>query len=317
MAILLWSGRLSTSHSKGDAVLCSVAVRSARQARRRPRTGVSGSSSDSNELRDVKQGLHSGLGNGKYRHYEAVPGGDWQLKIEADFVAQFDGRKYHVDFTFDKDEILKLDSKRMFYDGEKITVAEFTPRAHPTGAQAHVSTPNDYGDGLGRGAWGDFQWDVTNLAQNVWDPERLVKNLGANRVEIKQTPDGDLIGSYPLTNTDRVRVRFECPRKFGYNLAKLEVFNVGKDHPAQEFSLQWRQGATGLWYVTSLLETFQTRDEQGKLDRRLRGVMMYSRFEPNAKVDPSLFTEESLHLPAGSPIVDSRPEAKVRYRRSR
>ena len=42
-----------------------------------------------------------------------------------------------------------------------------------------------------------------------------------------------------------------------------------------------------------------------------------SRFEPNAKVDTDLFTEASLRMPAGSPIVDSRPESKVRFRRSR
>ena len=157
----------------------------------------------------------------------------------------------------------KLDSRRMFYDGEKVTSASFTPLCHPTGAEASVVTPQNYGDGLARGAWGDFQWDVTSLARNVWDPERLVENLGAQRIEIKETPDGDLIGNYGLTNTDRVRVHFECPRKFGFNLAKQQVFNVGDDRPAQEFGLQWKQDGKGLWYVTSLLETLETRDEKG------------------------------------------------------
>jgi hypothetical protein len=267
-------------------------------------------------FRASSDGLHSGIGKGKYRHYEAAPGGDWQLKVEADILAQFDGRKFHVDFTFAKDEIRRLDLRRIFYDGEKITVARFTPNAHPTGAQAYVEAPNDRGDGLARGAWGDFPWDVTNLAKNVWDPERLVRNLGANRVEIKETPDGDLVGSY-LISDNRVRVLFECPRRFGYNLSKEQVFNVGEDHPAQECNLQWRQGPKGLWYVTSLLETFATRDEKGKADRRLRAVVMYSKFEPNVKVDPSLFTEASLRMPAGSSIVDNRPGSKVRIRRIR
>jgi hypothetical protein len=136
------------------------------------------------------EGLHSGRGKWKYRHYEAVPGGDWQLKMEADFLAQFDGRKYHVDFTFEKDELRRLDSKRLFYDGEKVTVAEFTPQAHPTGAQAHVFTPENYGDGLARGAWGDFPWDVTNLANYVWDPEKLVKNLGDRDPELRDRTRG-------------------------------------------------------------------------------------------------------------------------------
>jgi hypothetical protein len=157
---------------------------------------------------------------------------------------------------------------------------------------------------------------VTNLAKNAWDPDRLVKRLAVNHIEVKETPDGDLVGSYPLSDTDRVRVHFECPRRFGYNLARMKVFNVGEDHPAQEFSLQWRQGPTGLWYVSNLLETFETRDEKGKRGLRMRAIVMYSSFEPNAKVDPKLFTEESLKMPAGSSIVDSRPGSKVRIRQT-
>jgi hypothetical protein len=38
-----------------------------------------------------------------------------------------------------------------------------------------------------------------------------------------------------------------------------------------------------LTHVTSLLETLETRDEKGRMDRRLRAVVMYSRFEPNPR----------------------------------
>jgi hypothetical protein len=65
-----------------------------------------------------------------------------------------------------------------------------------------------------------------------------------------------------------------------------------------------------------LLETVEMRDEKGKPDLRMRAVVMYSSFEPNAKVDPKLFTEESLQMPVGSTIVDSRPGSKVRIRRT-
>jgi hypothetical protein len=116
---------------------------------------------------------------------------------------------------------------------------------------------------------------------------------------------------------DTTRVRFECPRRFGYNIAKHQAFNLGEDHPVQESNLQWRRDPKGLWYVTSLLQILETRDEKGRVDRRMRALMMYSSFEPNAKVDPRVFTEESLQMPAGRPIVDSRPESKERLRRSR
>ena len=157
---------------------------------------------------------------------------------------------------------------------------------------------------------------MTNLAKNVWDPERLFKNLGASRVEIKETPDGDLVGSY-LSSDNRVRVFFECPRRFGYNLSKEQVFNVGEDHPVQEYNLQWRQGTKGLWVCNEPARDICDCATRRESRQTSCAVVMYSKFEPNVKVDPSLFTEESLRMPAGSWIVDTRPQAKQRSRQIR
>jgi hypothetical protein len=191
--------------------------------------------------------LHSGIEKGKYRDYMADRGGEWQPLYEADIVAQFEGRNYRVDFSFETNDRQRMHSRRMFYDGEKLMVASFTPDAPPTGAYVREKNPLEYGEGRGlaRGAYLDFQWDVTNLAKNAWDPERVAQNLHANPVEIKETPDGDLAGSYQLTSTDRTRVYFECPRRYGYNLAKKQVFKEGEDRRDQEYSLQWRQGPKG------------------------------------------------------------------------
>jgi hypothetical protein len=271
--------------------------------------------------RNSSNGLASGVGKGRYRHYEAVPGGDWQLKVDSSLDAHFEGRKYHIDLTFARDEIMGLDARRIIYDGTAITEASFTPNAHPTGADARVLAPQDDGSGLARLAWGEFPWDVTNLAKNVWDPEHLFKRLGAGRIEFKLTTDGDLVGSYSHSSANGEPggiVRFECPRKFGFNLAREQVFNnQGQGRPARESNLQWKQNPNGLWYVTSALVTFEMSDDKGKLVGLVRAVIMYSHFEPNAKVDPSLFTEKSLQLPAGSPIVDVRPGAPSEIRRAR
>jgi hypothetical protein len=245
------------------------------------------------------------------------PGGDWQLNIDANLVTQFDGRRYHVDLTFTRDAVRNLDARRIIFDGEAITDASFTPNAHPTGADAFIYIPQDDGKGLARCAYRDFPWDVTNLAKNVWDPERLFTNRDARRIEIKQTPEGDLVGSQSLINTRQVSMRFECPRSFGFNIARMQYFNVGNAHPVHDMKLEWKQSPNGVWYVVSLQDTFETRDEHGKLDQRLRAVLIYSKFEPNVKVDPSLFTEKSLHMPTGSPVVDGRPNAKMPTRQTR
>jgi hypothetical protein len=269
-------------------------------------------------FRSSSRTLTSGVGKGRYRYYEAVPGGDWDLKIDANLLAYFDGSKHHIDLTFAHDAMRKLVSRRIIYDGVAVTDAYFTPDAHPTGADARIVMPENDGRGLARGAWGDFPWDVTNLAKNVWDPEALIKNLDAGRIEIKQTSEGDLSGSYSLLNGKGEPVataRFECPRRFGFNLARMHVFNRGDADAAQQSDVHWKQAPNGVWYVTSLLETFRLREETHKV-RIIRSVIMYSNFEPNTKVDASQFTEKSLQLPAGSPIVDTRPGAVHRNRRA-
>jgi hypothetical protein len=271
--------------------------------------------------RNSSKGLASGVGRGRYRHYEAVPGGDWQLKVDSSLEAHFEGRKYHIDLTFARDGIMGLDARRIIYDGAAITDASFTPKAHPTGADARVLAPQDDGSGLARLAWGEFPWDVTNLARNVGDPEHLIRVLGAGRIEFTQTPEGDLVGSYSHFNSNGESgglVRFECPRKFGFNLAREQIFNnQGEGRAARESNLQWKQDPNGLWYVTSALVTYEMSDDTGKLVGLVRAVIMYSLFEPNAKVDASMFTEKSLQLPAGSPIVDVRPGAPKESRRAR
>jgi len=262
-------------------------------------------------FRNSSTGLKSGIGRGRYRHYEDVPGGDWQLKIDASLIAQFDGNKYHIDLTFAHDVLRKLDSRRIIYDGDAITYADFTPAAHPTGADARRFPPQEDASGLARGAWGDFPWDVTNLAKNVWNPEHLDKDLGAGRIDIKQTSEGDLVGTYSQFNPNGESggsVRFECPRRFGFNLAKEQIFNSREARPARESTLQWKQDPNGLWYVTSIVVRFDIRDDKGPV-QVVSAVVMYSQFEPNAKVDASQFTERSLQLPAGSPVVEIRPGA--------
>jgi hypothetical protein len=57
--------------------------------------------------------------------------------------------------------------------------------------------------------------------------------------------------------------------------------------------------------VKSLQETFETYRE-GKVEGRFRAVMMYVKYDPDAKVDPSLFAADRLELPEKSLIIDNR-----------
>jgi hypothetical protein len=181
-----------------------------------------------------------------------------------------------------------VDSRRIIIDRKTITEAMFTPTINPTGAMGRVFQPEAFGSGVSRPSEVGFPWDVALLVGNIWHPERPIKSVTPQRIEIRQTPGGDLVGSYPLVNTDRVRVRFECPRDSGFNLDRMQVFNVGQAEPAEDVRIEWKQSPTGLWYVRPIDKTDVFRDPRIPV-ARIRHVLKYTEFQPNAKVDPKLF----------------------------
>jgi hypothetical protein len=264
-------------------------------------------------FRASSQGLSSGIGKGSYRQYRAITGGEWQLVQDADLTTYFDGKKYHIELIYHLDEYSRVDSRRIICDGESVTEARFTPRINPTGAEGRALKPEDFG-GVSRPTQAQFPWDVSQLSRNVWNPDRLIRNVTPQRIEIEQTAEGDLVGSHPLVNTDRVRVRFECPRHTGFNLARMRVFNVGQAEPSQDVRVEWRQTRTGLWYIRSINETRVLSHPRPTVSRT-RNVMKYTEFQANVEVDPKLFTEDALGLPSGSRVLDRRPGAKQRTRR--
>ena len=89
--------------------------------------------------------------------------------------------------------------------------------------------------------------------------------------------------------------------------------NFGQAQPAEDVRIEWKQSPNGLWYVRSIDKTDVFRDPRIPV-ARIRNVLKYTEFQPNAKVDPKLFMEPALGLPSGSPILDWRPGAKAPFR---
>ena len=165
------------------------------------------------------------------------------------------------------------------------------------------SRPRIDGDGLVKPSFVDFDWDVSMLALRVWNVDQLIKRVASERIKVVQTSKGDLIGSYPLNGDDRFQVRFECPKRFGFNIAKFECTGPGDDRPSSVHRLEWKEAETGVWYIRSLQEDFGLgRDGT----RRIRRILKYSDFKPNAKVDPDVFTADFLGTPMRREISDKR-----------
>lgn len=258
------------------------------------------------------RGLTSGIARGTFRHYRSIGAGEWQLRQDADVAIAFSGKRYRIDLTFHRDDLKKVDARRILFDAEAITEAWFTPTQHPTGAQGFITAPEDRGDGLVRPLTADFPWDVSRLGSNVWDLDRLIRSAGPGGIAVEQTPEGDLIATHRLVGRDWIRL--ECPRRAGFNVGRLRHFNEGQDEPARDVRVEWKQSPDGLWYVRSLDETEVLRDQRDAV-WRVRYVLKYTDFEPNAKVDPGRFAEAALGLPSGSRIIDGRLGASERERR--
>jgi hypothetical protein len=258
--------------------------------------------------------LTSGSGRGIYREYLRVADEEWKLTVDAEISTHFDGEKFHVDLKYHP-EFKGLACRRITFDGKALETAWFSP-GWLTRGQTKAIRPDDYGDGLCRPQLADFPWDVRRLSSNVCDVERLIKNVTADKIEITQTPEGDLLGSFAVVNDNGLRVRFECPKKFGFNLARLRVLSDDEPRPLQEARVEWKLSTAGLWYVRSVQEDFGSR----RANRRFRRIMKYVEFEPNAKVDPEVFTLEWLRRPlerqANDPVREPKQPIGANHSRS-
>jgi hypothetical protein len=260
------------------------------------------------------QRLTSGVGKGVYRHYRQMSEGNWQLKQDADIAIRFNRINYQIYLNYKTDDLGHDNERRIIFDGNAIMAAWFTPNVHPTGSEAHVYPAINHPDGLSQPGIAMFPWDVARLSLNLWNPDRLFREVAAERLEIKQIVGGDLVGECPMARSDRVRIRFECPRRFGFNVARLQTSNVGQAEPAIDVHVEWKEGPDGLWYIRSL-DTRRVLLKDGEVFMRIRDILKFTAFEPNAAVAPQMFTEAALQLFPGSRIIDQRPGVKERIRR--
>ena len=258
-------------------------------------------------FRSSSQGLTSGIGKGIYRYYRAIGEDEWQLLRDADVSTYFDGQKYHLELVFHRDDERHEDVRRIIYDGRVIMGCYLTPgvenyfefKPAARGGRVYAKRPEMTG----------FPWDIAHLAGTAWNPELLLSKQPPHRFEIRQTPEGDFVGSYPVLNDDRARVHFECPHRFGFNLARMKVLQEGQPANVYETHIEWKKSLSGLWYIRSL-DVRRSYHSRRNGDWRSRDVLKYTQFEPNANVDPKLFTKDARLPTSRTTEIDDRPEVK-------
>ena len=176
--------------------------------------------------------------------------------------------------------MLNEQKRRIIYDGRIIMGSSLKPE----GEDRFRFNVEDEGDGLARPYRAGFPWDIAHLSGTVWNPEREIRDPTVQRLEIGITSQRDVSGTYVLSENNRVQVRFECSRRFGFYLTRTQLFNMGQPKPKSDVRLEWKQSPNGPWYVRSLDDMRVVHDAKVGI-MRVRDVLKYTEFEPNAKVD--------------------------------
>jgi hypothetical protein len=240
--------------------------------------------------------LVSGVGKGMYRYYESRAGGDWVLVADADLSVCFARKKYLIELRYHP-PYEDLSCRRIMYDGKGVKTSWFPPGWRTRGQTRNVAT-QDFGNGVHSPGLANFPWDPAQLLRNICDLEGVIHNVIAAKLHMEETREGDLVGTYPVRNADRVRIRFVCLKKFAFNIARQQVFVGDEPRPVQEHRLEWKCAPEGCWYVSSVQEEFAIAGE----NRRYRRLLRYEVFNANIPVDPLVFTDEALRAPLNESV---------------
>jgi len=242
--------------------------------------------------------LVSGMGEATYKHFaRSKKDPSQEAHAEAQLSVAFDRGKYRLEFRYSKHS-LKTERQIIVYDGTAIFSNRFTKNIHPVGSHTDVFDVPE-GQGKVRPQLAGFPWDVTKLHSSLVDLNRVLKNVSADKIQVILSPEGDYVGQFPSGGNSFVK--FECPRKYGFNVGRTSIYGSSSAKPVQEFIATWKKDGD-VWYVDTFSEEFDSSTRQE------RSEMHYNKFTANAKVSPELFTMAALEMPAGSRILDHRPK---------
>jgi hypothetical protein len=83
-----------------------------------------------------------------------------------------------------------------------------------------------------------------------------------------------------------------------------------------ETRIEWKKSPSDLWCIRSL-DLMRSHHDHRNGDWRSRDVLKYTQFEPNANVDPKLFTKDASRPTSRRREIDDRPEVEDSNRHRR
>jgi hypothetical protein len=241
-----------------------------------------------------------------------------KLWSKAKVHVYFDGGKYHIQLVYEKklervsttdkdgkttERIAddRYDDVRIIVDDDAVYVVNFSERIRPTGCSGDIWSKEQMRSGL---AMSGFPWaEPARLWKKLPDVDQIIKKLGADAIAFSEIAEGRFRATYPV-GKPYAEVDFE--RSAGFNVTAFRAFNPKQKNPVQSSEAIWKQ-ADGKWYVSEFIEEWDNREVQPDRGHFSRSTLKFDKFEPNVKVEPSLFSLNSVPIPARTRFIDRRP----------
>lgn len=161
----------------------------------------------------------------------------------------------------------------------------YSPRIHPDGVRA--SEPSNLRSACVE--LGLALWDPVLLGRDFVNMEAIVKNLGAEAIQVTPLPEGGYHGKYRLKNSPSW-AEFDAPAKAGFHVTFQQTFNKGQALPAQVAHATWKL-IDGQWVVTGLSTEMRFHgSKRNPVPNSMKIEIEYTAMQINSPVDPAAFT---------------------------
>jgi hypothetical protein len=141
------------------------------------------------------------------------------------------------------------------------------------------------------------------------DIERIIKNHGADAIAFSEIGEGRFRATYPVVSP---YVEIDVDRAVDFNVVAFRASNPKQKNPVQRNEATWKRiGDT--WYVAKVVEQWDNREVEIERGRFIRSTFIYDSFEANVKVEPNLFSLQSVPIPPRTRFIDRRPKPASQF----
>jgi hypothetical protein len=251
------------------------------------------------------ENLHSGSGTGIYECYASSNGKASKLQLiqKAKVKVIFDHKKFYIRLDYEKDDIHRLESRIIVYDGTAVLVNRTSKYIQPAHSEADIyeAKPN-----LPVMRQTGFDYNPSELPSNILPGEFFTNPKYTAAVTVKTEENKDISGTFSYSSAPHVHCSFLASQKAGHNIVAYAEF-LSNHNNFLHVNCQAIWGRkTGVWYVKSI--DTQCFHLDGVSERSL---FQYTDFAPNPEVPKSQFSFDALKLPSQAALVDRRPNAEV------